>query len=157
MCSSDLKLAMGSLAGHLIECGAQATGGLFTDWDTVPDWANIGYPVIECAPDGGFTVTKPANTGGLVSVPAVVEQMLYEIGDPRAYVVPDVVCDFTQATYEQLGKDRVRVSGAKGRPPTDTYKVSTTWPDGHKFSSIFMLGGREAAAKGRHKIGRAHV
>ena len=93
---------------------------------------------------------KPDNTGGLITPATVAEQMLYEIGDPRAYIVPDVVCDFTEARYEQVGKDRVRVSGAKGRPATDTYKVSTTFPDGYKLSTIFMLGGREAVAKGRH-------
>jgi hypothetical protein len=144
------RLAAGTLCGHIIECGAQCNGGNFTDWRLVPGYDDIGFPVAEVESDGAFVLGKPDNTGGLITPATVAEQMLYEIGDPRAYIVPDVVCDFTEARYEQVGKDRVRVSGAKGRPATDTYKVSTTFPDGYKLSTIFMLGGREAVAKGRH-------
>jgi hypothetical protein len=144
------RLAAGTLCGHIIECGAQCNGGNFTDWQLVPGYDDMGFPVAEVGSDGSFVLGKPDSTGGLITPATVAEQMLYEIGDPRAYIVPDVVCDFTEARYEQVGKDRVRVSGAKGRPATDTYKVSTTFPDGYKLSTIFMLGGREAVAKGKH-------
>jgi hypothetical protein len=144
------RLAAGTLCGHIIECGAQCNGGNFTDWHLVPGYDDMGFPVAEVESDGSFVLGKPDNTGGLITPATVAEQMLYEIGDPRAYIVPDVVCDFTQARYEQVGKDRVRVSGARGRPASDTYKVSTTFPDGYKLTSIFMLGGREAVAKGQH-------
>ncbi len=143
------RLAAGSLAGHLIECGCQATGGLFTDWEAVPDWANIGYPVIDCEADGGFTVSKPAGTGGLVCVPALAEQLLYEIGDPANYVLPDVVCDFTQVTMAEDGAQRVRVRGARGKPPTDSYKVSATWADGYRATGTLSITGFDAAAKAR--------
>ena len=144
------RLAAGTLCGHVIECGAQCNGGNFTDWRLVPGYDDMGFPVAEVDEDGSFVLSKPDGTGGLVTTATVAEQMLYEIGDPRAYLVPDVACDFTGATFTQVGKDRVRVSGARGRPATDFYKVSTTWPDGYKLSSIFMLGGREAVEKGRH-------
>jgi len=143
------RLAAGSLAGHLIECGCQATGGLFTDWNEVPDWANIGYPVLECEADGSFVVTKPESTGGLVSVPALSEQLLYEIGDPANYVLPDVVCDFTQVSMQGAGENRVRVSGARGKPPTTTYKVSGTYAEGFRAIGTLTITGFDAAAKAK--------
>lgn len=141
------RLAAGSLIGHILECGAQATGGLHTDWDKVENWPDIGYPIAECRANGDFTVTKPPGTGGLV-VPAVIaEQMLYEVGDPSAYILPDVVCDFTAVTMRAEGPDRVFVTGARGRPPTGTYKVSATYPDGYRCVANLTIIGIDAAAK----------
>ncbi len=141
------RLSAGSLAGHVIECGAQATGGLFTDWEKVPDWAHIGYPIIECHADGDFIVTKPDGTGGLVSPAAVSEQILYEVGDPQAYALPDVVCDFSQLKVTAEGEHRVRVSNAKGYPPTGKLKTCVTYENGHRFIGIMPVVGRDAARK----------
>jgi hypothetical protein len=141
------RLAQGTLAGHLIECGAQCTGGLFTDWAQVPDWENIGFPVVEAHADGSFVITKSAGTGGLVTPATVGEQLLYEIGDPRAYLVPDVACDFTQVRMTPDGADRVRVSGATGRAPTAQYKVSATFADGYRNTGFLTIAGIDAVPK----------
>ncbi len=142
-------LAAGSLAGHILECGAQGSGGLHTDWERVTRWDDIGYPIAECAPDGSFVVTKVPGTGGLVERAAVAEQMLYEIGDPAAYVLPDVLCDFTGVTMADDGPERVRVTGAAGRPCTDSYKVSATFVDGMRAIGMLTIIGIDAAAKAR--------
>lgn len=143
------RLAGASLAGHIIECGCQATGGLFTDWDQVPDWAHIGYPIVEVAEDGSFVVTKVPGTGGLVSPATVGEQLLYEIGDPGAYLLPDVTCDFRQVTMTQEGKDRVRVAGALGSAPPETLKVSATTLVGWRVDGMTVIVGIDAVAKAR--------
>jgi hypothetical protein len=144
-------LAGGSLAGHVIECGAQATGGLFTDWEEVPDWAHIGYPIVECHANGDFVVSKPLGTGGLVSAAAVAEQILYEVGDPQAYALPDVVCDFANVHVEAAGEQRVRVSGAKGYPPSGKLKVCVTYEDGWRFIGAMPIVGRDAARKAQRQ------
>ncbi|MDB5914963.1 MAG: terpene utilization protein AtuA [Ramlibacter sp.] len=141
------RLAAGSLVGHLLECGPQATGGIFTDWESVPDWAAIGYPIAECREDGRFAVTKPAATGGLVTPATVGEQVLYEVGDPAAYVLPDVVADFSQVRLAQAGPDRVEVSGVRGRPAPSRYKVSATFQDGFRATALLCIVGTDAARK----------
>lgn len=142
------KLAQGSLAGHLIECGTQATGGNYTDWESViATLPAAGYPIAEVASDGAVTITKPDNTGGAVTVGTVAEQMLYEIGDPQAYLLPDVACDFSQVRLEQVGEDRVRATGARGLGAPETYKVSATYADGFRGGNIWTLYGRDADIK----------
>ena len=148
---SDLdQLAGGSLAGHILECGPQATGGNFTDWESVADTLHeVGYPIADVRSDGTFTVTKPEDTGGIVNVGTVGEQMLYEIGDPQAYFLPDVVCDFSHVKIAQIGDDRVRVSGARGHPAPDTYKVCATYADGFRAGTVSFFYGEQAGEKAR--------
>lgn len=148
------KLAQGSLAGHIIECGTQATGGIFTDWEQVQGWDDMGYPIVEVAPAGDFILTKPAGTGGLIASKPAAEQVLYEVGDPGAYILPDVVCDFRNVRLEQVGPQRLHVSGAKGLPPTDSYKVSMTYQDGYRAHLRLTVIGFDADRKAQ-RIGEA--
>ncbi|MGM0617759.1 MAG: acyclic terpene utilization AtuA family protein [Actinomycetota bacterium] len=141
------KLSQGSLAGHLLECGPQSTGGLYTDWESFPSWADIGYPLAECRPDGSFVLTKPDDTGGLVTPATVAEQLLYEIGDPTTYLLPDVTCDWTQVSLAQVGDDRVEVTDARGRPAPPTLKACAQVIDGFKARTTLFVLGRNADRK----------
>ncbi len=142
------RLAAGTMAGHVIECGPQATGGIFTDWRLVMDgWHNIGFPIAECKADGSFVVTKPDGTGGLVSPQTVAEQITYETADPANYILPDVVCDLSGVTVTSVGPNRVNVTNVRGKAPTPTYKVSATYPEGFRSIATLMVNGIDAQAK----------
>ena len=143
------RLAAGTIVGHVLECGAQATGGNFTRFWEVPDLWNVGYPVAEVAEDGSFVVTKHPGTGGMVTVDTVSEQLVYEMGDPGAYITPDVTADFTSIRLAQEGEDRVRVSGIRGRPATPFLKISASYLDGYKASGQVTVSGPRALEKAR--------
>jgi len=143
-------IAAGSMAGHVLECGVQATGGYATDWkDVAKDWSDMGFPIAICKPDGSFVVTKPPGTGGAVNYGTIAEQVSYETGDPYSYVLPDVVCDLSNVKVTQVGPDQVSVTGIKGRPATDSYKVSATIPDGYRCLATLFVRGIDAADKAR--------
>jgi len=149
------RLSAGSLAGHILECGAQATGGIVTDWrDVAGDWADMGFPFADCRADGSFEIGKPEGTGGRISPATIAEQVVYEVGDPAAYMLPDVCCDWSQVKLEASGPDRVRVSGARGRAPSASYKVSATYPDGYRCATTMMIVGDDAVARAE-AVGKA--
>ena len=141
------KLAAGTIMGHIVECGPQCTGGNFSDWRRVSDFARIGYPVIEASQDGSFVVTKHEGTGGLVCVESVTSQLLYELGDPKNYLGPDCIADFTSIDIQQAGENRVAISGITGRAPTDTYKVSMSYANGYKILGTLCIAGPDAEEK----------
>ena len=144
------KISAGTIAGHIIECGAQCSGGNCQyDWQNIPDMANIGFPIVEASPDGTFIVTKHDGTGGRVSLQSVKEQLLYEMGDPHEYITPDVVADFTTIQLEEAGADRVRVHGIKGHPNTDFYKVSIAYSDGYKSVGTLVYAWPDALEKAK--------
>jgi Acyclic terpene utilisation family protein AtuA len=142
-------LAAGTIAGHILECGAQCTGGNFSRWWEVTGWDDLGYPIAEVGPDGTFIVTKHEGTGGLVTVDTVGEQLVYEMGDPTRYLTPDCIADFTSIRLEQHGRDRVRVAGIRGSEATDTFKVSISYLEGWKAVGQLTVSGPDAEAKAR--------
>jgi hypothetical protein len=144
------KLSSGTIAGHIIECGAQCSGGNCQyEWQTIPDLANVGFPIAEGSPDGTFVITKHEGTGGRVNVPSIKEQLLYEMGDPHAYITPDCVADFTTIRLADDGRDRVRVFGIKGRPATDSLKVSISFSAGYKAVGTLVYAWPDAYAKAK--------
>jgi hypothetical protein len=142
-------LASGTIAGHIVECGPQCTGGNFTDWRAVPDLAMVGYPIIDANADGSFVVTKHERTGGLCTVDTVRHQLVYEMGDPRRYLTPDCIADFTSARLAQESRDRVRVDSVRGKTPTPTYKVSISYLAGWKAAGELTVSGPDALEKAR--------
>ncbi len=154
------KLAAGTIAGHIIECGAQCSGGNCQyEWRSIPNLADVGFPIVEASPDGSFVITKHERTGGWVIIPSVKEQLVYEMGDPREYITPDCVADFTTVQLEYEGRDRVRVFGIKGRPATDTFKVSISYSAGYKAVGTLVYSWPEAydKAQAADKILRARL
>lgn len=143
------KKAAGTIVGHLLECGAQSTGGNFTDWQQVPDFAHIGYPIAEVSADGSFVLTKHEGSGGLVNEDTVASQLLYELGDPENFLSPDCTSDFTSIQLEQVGDNRVRCSGIKGRAPTGSYKVSMSYAKGYRVLGQLAFTGPDAVAKAK--------
>ncbi len=143
------KLAGATIAGHLIECGTQATGGMSTNWSSILDPVNLGFPIVEMNEDGSFVITKPAYTGGRVNEETIKEQLLYEIGNPQCYLSPDVTVSFLGLNLNSEGKDRIHISGAKGFSPTDSYKVSASYRDGFKAEAFLGIYGPDAAEKAR--------
>lgn len=142
------RLAAGTIAGHTIECGAQASGGnCQVDWETIPNLADVGYPICEARADGSFVITKHAGTGGRVSVAGVKEQLVYEMGDPESYITPDCVADFTSIQIAPEGEDRVRLSGIRGKPATDSYKVSISYAAGYKAVGSLVYSWPDAYRK----------
>ncbi len=142
------RLAAGTVAGHLIECGAQATGGLWCNWQET-NLALVGYPIADIEESGAFILTKPPGSGGAINCETVAEQLLYEVGDPAAYLTPDVVADFTSVQLTECGRDEVRINGARGEPATDSYKVSIAYRDGWTASGTLVIAGPQAAMKAR--------
>jgi hypothetical protein len=144
------KLAAGIVAGHIIECGAQCSGGnCLYDWRNIPDLADVGYPIVDARAGGTFEITKHPNTGGRISVPSVTEQLVYEMGDPHSYITPDVIADFTTIQLAQQGPDRVRISGIQGKPPTDRLKVSIAYRAGFKAVGTLVYAWPDALEKAR--------
>ena len=142
------RLAAGTIAGHIIECGAQCTGGNCQyEWRSIPNLGNVGFPIVEAAPDGTFVVTKHERTGGWVIIPSIKEQLVYEMGDPHSYITPDCIADFTTARLEYEGRDRVRVFGIEGRPASDTFKLSISYSAGYKAVGTLVYSWPEAYDK----------
>ena len=144
------QIAAGTVAGHIIECGAQSSGGnCLYDWKRIPDMANIGYPIVEARADGSFDIVKHPRTGGRIDIASVTEQLVYEMGDPRAYITPDGVADFTTIQLNQVSKDRVKVSGVRGKPATDKLKVSVAYFYGYKAVGTLVYAWPDALAKAK--------
>jgi acyclic terpene utilization AtuA family protein len=142
------RIAAGTIAGHIIECGAQCSGGNCQyEWQSIPDLANVGFPIVEATPDGEFVVTKHSGTGGRINIPSVKEQLLYEMGDPKSYITPDVVADFSSINLAGDGEDRVRVFGIKGNPNTAFYKVSIAYSAGWKAVGTLVYAWPDAYEK----------